>query len=54
MTRQGAGCLGLLFAAALCLSVGALLIDDQPLNGISEPSAWATLISPDASYKPLM
>ncbi|EIE25448.1 cysteine proteinase [Coccomyxa subellipsoidea C-169] len=54
MTRHGVLALGLLLAAALCLSAGALLIDDQPLNGSSEPSAWATLISPDASYKPLI
>ena len=54
MTRQGAVLFGVLCASALCVSSLALVIDDQPLNGVSEPSAWATLITPDPSYKPLM
>lgn len=54
MTRQGVVLFGLLCTSALYVSSWALVIDDQPLNGVSEPSAWATLIIPDPSYKPLM
>ena len=45
--------LGLVFAAS-CISASALVLDDQPLNGVSKPSRWATTITPDPDYKPLL
>jgi len=54
MTRMVFLCVCLLLAAVACRSTEALIIDDQPLNGVSEPSAWATLITPDPNYKPLL
>lgn len=53
-TRMVSLCVCLLLAAVACRSTEALIIDDQPLNGVSEPSAWATLITPDPNYKPLL
>ena len=43
----------LVFAVA-CISVSALQLDDQPLDGVSKPSRWATTITPDPDYKPLL
>lgn len=44
----------LVFVAVACISVSALQLDDQPPNGISKPSRWATTITPDPDYKPLL
>lgn len=50
--------MALLCAALLAIgatySIDALVLDDQPIDGVSQPSAWATLITPDPNYKPLM
>ena len=45
--------LGLVFAVA-CTSASALVLDDQPLDGVSKASRWATTITPDPDYKPLL
>lgn len=39
---------------ALAAAAHALVLDDQPIDGVSKPSRWATLITPDPNYKPLM
>jgi hypothetical protein len=41
-------------AVALLAATDALVLDDQPINGVSKPSRWATLITPDPTYEPLM
>ena len=40
--------------AVACISASALVLEDQPLNGVSKPSRWATTITPDPDYKPLL
>ena len=44
----------LIVAGASCTAVSALTLDDQPIDGVSKPSRWATVITPDPSYKPLL
>ena len=44
----------LIAAGASCAAVTALTLDDQPIGGVSQPSRWATVITPDPSYKPLL
>ena len=44
----------LIVAGASCAAVTALTLDDQPIGGVSQPSRWATVITPDPSYKPLL
>ena len=44
----------LIVAGASCAVVTALTLDDQPIGGVSEPSRWATVITPDPTYKPLL
>lgn len=36
----------------LLAAVSAGLIEDQPLNGVSEPSKFATQITPELGYTP--
>ena len=40
--------------ACLVVVVASLTIDDQPLNGRSLPSKFATTITPTLSYTPKM
>ena len=41
-------------AIALAAAAHALVLDDQPIDGVYKPSRWATLITPDPDYKPLL
>ena len=43
----------LVFAAAI-IGTSALVLDDQPIDGVSKPSRWATTITPDPDYEPLL
>ena len=45
---------GILGAVALIAVADALVLDDQPIDGVSKPSRWATTITPDPTYEPLM
>jgi hypothetical protein len=52
--KRAALCGLLVLAFAASQPSEALVLDDQPPNGVSESSAWATLITPDPGYKPLL
>lgn len=55
MTLAGFGKLANVFLCLLCaLTASALVLDDQPLNGISTPSKFAAIITPELSYTPKM
>lgn len=45
---------GLFILAVLSIVQAKLLIDDLPLNGQSKPSVFATRITPNPNYKPLI
>ena len=46
--------LQIMVLACLAVLVASLTIDDQPLNGRSLPSKFATTITPTLSYTPKM